>query len=104
VSIPTNITTELASLQAQVAAAYPLAEASRATIVALQLNAGQLVSDIQTALTAPNSLLDTWAAPSDPDAIVSGLLSVATASQDQNTLSLMRGVTGRAASNLNQLT
>lgn len=102
-SIPANIVSELASLQAQVAAASPLSQATHATIVALQLNATQLVADVQTALTAPNNLLDTWTAPPDPGAMVSGILSVLTAAQDQNTLSYMRGVTGRAASNLEQL-
>ncbi|WP_024517078.1 hypothetical protein [Bradyrhizobium sp. Tv2a-2] len=103
-SIPSNIINELTSLQKQVVAAKPLQQASRATIVALQLNAAQLVSDIETALTAPNNLLDTWSASIDPGAIVSGLLSVVSTAQDQSTLSFMRGVTGRAASNLNQLT
>jgi hypothetical protein len=35
--------------------------------------------------------------------IVAGVNSVVTAAQDENTLSLMRGVVGRAASNLDQL-
>ena len=102
-SIPANITTELTSLQAQVAAAAPLANATHATKVALQLNAGQLVADVQSALVAPSNLLDTWIAPTDPVVIISGVLGLLTASQDQNNLSLMRGVTGRAASNLDQL-
>jgi hypothetical protein len=102
-SIPANITTELASLQAEVAAASPLANASRATKVALQLNAAQLVEDVQSALVAPNNLLDTWAAPTDPIAIVTGIDQIVTASEDQSALALMRGVVGRAASNLDQL-
>jgi hypothetical protein len=102
-SIPTNITTELASLQAQVAAAAPLANASHATIVVLQLNAENLVNDIQTALTAPNNPLDTFVAPVDPQAIIAGVENLSTVAQDQYTLSLMRGVVGRAAANLEQL-
>ena len=100
--IPTNITTELAGLQAQTAAAAPLASASHATVAALQLNAGKLVNDIQTALAAA-STLDSWAAPIDPGAIVSGFAGVVTASQDQSSLSLMRGLVGRATSNLDQI-
>lgn len=101
-SIPANITAELASLSAQVTAAQPLSAASRPTITALQLNAAQLVSDIQNALVAP-SLLDTWSAPVDPASIVSGFNGVVTVGVDQDDLSLKRGVCGRATSNLDQL-
>jgi hypothetical protein len=102
-TIPANITTELASLQAQVAAAAPLKAASRATIKALQLNAAQLVSDVQTALVAPGNLLDTWVAPADPSSIIAGVNSLVVTAVDQGNLSLMRGVIGRATSNLDQL-
>ena len=101
-TISASITTALTSLQAQVAAAQPLANASQATRTALKLNAGALVADIQAALVAP-SLLDTWTPSTDPSVIVAGVNSVVTAAQDENTLSLMRGVVGRAASNLDQL-
>lgn len=101
-SIPSNIVTEWDSLQAQVAAAQPLANASFPTIRALQLNAGNLVNDVQTALIAP-TLLDTWTPGVDAPSIVSGFEAVVTASQDQGNLALRRGLAGRAASNLNQL-
>jgi hypothetical protein len=101
-SIPANITTELAFLQAQVKAATPLANAPFTTIKAMQLNAGNLVADIQTALTA-KSTLDTFAAPVDPISMINGFQLVVTAGQDQNKLSLLRGVSGRVAANLNQL-
>lgn len=101
-SIPSNITTELAALQAQVAAASPLNSASFPTIRALQLNAGNLVADIQAALTASNTL-DTWIAPSDPISMVAGFNAVVTAGEDQSNLSLMRGVVGRAATNLDRI-
>ena len=101
-TISASITTALTSLQAQAAAAQPLANASQATRTALKLNAGALVADIQTALVA-SSLLDTWTPSTDPAVIVAGVNSVVTAAQDENTLSLMRGVVGRAASNLDQL-
>ena len=102
-TIPLNITTELSSLQAQVAAASPLANAPRSTVLALQLNAQQLVSDVQSALAGGTSTLDTWLAPNDPALIVSGVLGLSATALDQSNLSLMRGVTGRAASNLDQL-
>jgi hypothetical protein len=101
-TIPANITSELQNLQDQVAAATPLNNASFATIKAMQLNALNLVNDIQTALTA-SSLLDTWMPPTDPVALVSGFNTVVVAGNDQNNLSLMRGVVGRATSNLDQL-
>ena len=101
-TISASITTALTNLEAQVAAAQPLANASQATRTALKLNAGALVASIQAALVAP-SLLDTWAPSTDPAVIVAGVNSVVTAAQDENTLSLMRGVVGRAASNLDQL-
>jgi len=113
-SIPANITTELTSLQAQVKAATPLNNANFATIKAMQLNAVNLVSDIQFALTTtkliPNIvlttdsvLLDTWVAPVDAISMVTGFNAVVVAGDNQNALSLMRGVVGRVASNLDQL-
>jgi hypothetical protein len=101
-TIPINITIELASLQAQVTAGAPLNNAPFATIKAMQLNAGNLVSDIQSALTS-SSVLDTWVPAVDPISIITGFNIAVTAGEDQNTLSLMRGVVGRAASNLDQL-
>ena|SRR5258708_4075738 len=112
--IPAAITTALTSLQAQVVAASPLANASNSTIVALQLNAGNLVISIQNALTTttliPNIilttdsiLLDTWVAMVDPITIVNGVNNVVGSAENQNNLSLMRGVVGRATSNLDQL-
>jgi hypothetical protein len=113
-SIPANITTELGNLQAQVTAATPLNNAPFATIKAMQLNAGNLVADIQAALTTttliPNIvlttdalLLDTWVPPPDPISMVAGVLTVLTAAQNQQQLSVKRGVVGRVASNLDQL-
>ncbi|WP_407146232.1 hypothetical protein [Bradyrhizobium sp. ORS 86] len=101
-SIPAAITAELANLQAQVKAASPLSSASRPIVLAMQLNAAQLVADVQAALVAP-SVLDSWVAPSDPAAIVTGVLGVSVAAEDASNLSLMRGVVGRVASNLDQL-
>lgn len=101
-TIPSNITAELQNLQAQVSAATPLQNAPIAQIKAMQLNAAQLVSDIQSALTT-DTLLDTWVTPLDPLAIANGFNSVVVDGQDQNTLSLVRGVVGRATSNLDQL-
>lgn len=101
-SIPSNISSELLGLQTQLAAASPLNSASFAVVKALQLNAANLVGDIDTALVA-SSLLDTWLPPPDPISIVAGFWTVVTAATDQDTLSLMRGIVGRSSANLDQL-
>jgi len=101
-TVPANIISEQAALQAQIAAANPLSRASSATVKALQLNAENLVSDIQAALTA-TGIIDTWSAPVDPQVIVAGINSLVEAAGDQASLSLMRGVTGRVLANLDQL-
>jgi hypothetical protein len=101
--IPSSITNALNSLKDQAANAQPLANASNATIAALQLNAADLVDAIQTQLVTGGGILDTWVAPNDPVSMINGVLNDLVVAQDQSTLSLMRGVVGRAASNLEQL-
>ena len=101
-SISVDIVTELTVLEAQVAAAVPLSAQPFSAITAMQLNAQNLVNDIQAAIDAPN-LLDTWTAPIDGASIVSGFLDVVTVSIDQQNLAMMRGVVGRASKNLDQL-
>lgn len=100
--IPSNIASELTSIQAQLVAASPLTSAPFATIKALQLNAANLVADVQSALVGAN-MLDNWQPSSDPTVIISAFQSLVVLSTDQSTLSLMRGVVGRASSNLDQL-
>lgn len=102
-TLPANITAEIASLQAQVKAAGALNAAPRATVQAIKLNAAQLVADTQAALVAPHNMLDTWVPPVDPAAIVTGILSVAQASEDQSDLAVTRGIVGRVASNVDQV-
>ena len=102
-TVPANITTELASLQAQIASAAPLANASRATVIAIQLNAAQLTSDLEAAETATAGLLDSWSTPADPTLIASGILGLLESSQDQSSVVNMRGYVGRATTNLDQL-
>lgn len=102
-SVPSNITTGLANLQAQVTAAKPLSSASQATLLAIQLNGIQLANDIATALLAAAGALDTWTAPSDPAQIAAGVLSLMSAATDQSALANMVGYVGRANKNLDQL-
>lgn len=102
-SIPQNVITELSELQAQVAAAYPLQSASQATVYAIQLNAKQLVADIETALLKAAGALDTWTAPADPVAIASGITGLLENAQDQSNLAQWAGYVGRATRNVDQL-
>lgn len=100
-SISANIITEITFLESQVQQYTPLANAPHAAIVAMQLNAAKLVSDVQAALVA-TSLLDTYVAAVDQVTIISGVLTVFTAADDQANLALKRGIVGRVASNLDQ--
>lgn len=111
--IPEKITTELVSLEAQVEAATPLINTPHSNLVSIQLNAINLTADIQTALTTTtlsniipttdSTLLDGWVPPADAVSIAAGFLTVSIAAQNQEQLSLLRGVVGRATSNLVQV-
>ena len=101
--IPQTITDELTSLQAQVAAASPLSTANRATVTALQLNAGSLVTDVEAAQHSLAGALDTYTAEVDPVDIIQGVLGVYQNALDEANITYMRGLTGRVASNLDQL-
>jgi hypothetical protein len=100
-TLPANIVTEATSLQAQVEQYTPLVNAPHAAIVAMQLNAAQLVADTQAALVAPSNL-DNYTFPTDAPSMVVSVLSVLSTAETQNSLSLARGVFGRSASNLDQ--
>jgi hypothetical protein len=103
VSIPANIFSEWENLQAQVAAAAPLNTASRATVVAMQLNAAQLVNDVENAEHSLAGALDTYTSGVDPVLIIQGVLGVYENAVDVANLAQMRGIAGRVASNLDQL-
>jgi hypothetical protein len=113
--IPATVTDALNSLQAQVNAAMPLEKASRPTISAIQLNAASLVALIDISLASAATLLnltppsnnvftvDTWVAPTAPEDIINALNSIYVSAHDQWILSVMRGVLGRVAANVDQL-
>lgn len=101
-SLPVNIVVEAQFLQSQVKQFSPLANAPHAAIMAMKLNAANLVSDVQAALTATSNL-DNLTFPTDVGLMVTTMLSVLTTAQSQTSLSLARGVFGRSASNLDQL-
>jgi hypothetical protein len=100
--ISQDIQDELVELQAQVAAATPLENATTAEVKAIQLNAQNLTDDIQTALVATGTL-DSWSAPSDAPTIIVGFNDIVTQATDEALLSLLRGVIGRVTSNVDQL-
>lgn len=113
-AISAAIFAALSSLQAQVIAAGVLEAAPRSTVIALQLNAANLVTMVQQALvggavtatgasTTTGVVLDTPITDTDAVAIINDVLNVAQVSYDQRDLALMRGLVGRVASNLNQL-
>lgn len=101
-TIPASIIAEETNLQTQVMAATPLNAASHASIKAMQLNADQLVTDVQTALTPTTSILDTYNSTDDVPATIASYLTIVQAAEDQTDLSLLRGISGRVALNLAQ--
>lgn len=102
-SIPANIISETQFLQQQVLANSPIEQADVATVRAMELNANNLVNDLGTAVTNAAGQLDTWVQPTDPGAIATGILGLLENSQDQLTLTDMRGVVGRASRILNDI-
>ncbi len=99
-SVPANIVAEIAYLSTIIAAAQPLAQASRLTITTLALQATQLVNDTNAALDASAGALDTGIADTMAPSIVSGFQAVVDSSATQLSLADLRGFVGRAASNL----
>lgn len=102
-SIPSNISTELANLQKQLTAAGTLSNASAPTILALQLNCAQLLSDIDTALTNAAGKLDSFGDPTDPVDIINEFADIVESATDQSTLANLAGYVGRSNINLDQL-
>ena len=102
-AIPSALQAEIAALTAAFSAASPLPQAPRASITALQINAAQLVSDVDAALAGAAGALDTFSAPPLPDAMAAGLTALCAASQNQTDLADLRGLAGRVASNLDQI-
>lgn len=102
-TLPATVTTELASLEAQVKAASPLDQASWQTVRAMQLNADQLLSDVEAAQYSLIGQLDTWVASTQPEPIIVGVVQVYNSAVDEASITQLRGIIGRVASNLNQL-
>jgi len=103
--IPQNIASQFTNIQAQINAAIPLSTASHATVVALQLNSAELVSDCEQAQGSLAGALDTyvWTSGDDPAAITSAIQGLSTNANDEADIVWLRGLAGRMASNLSQL-
>jgi hypothetical protein len=102
-AIPQSIIGQLQFLQNQYNQAQPLLAQPRSIIVALQLNAANLVAALDTAETNAVGQLDSWTQPGDPFALISSLQALLTAAQDQTALFNIRSLIGRVTSNLDQL-
>ena len=101
-AIPASIQAQIAALSTAFNAATPLAGAPRASVKALQVNAGALVAAVDSALLSAAGALDTFAPASDVSATVDELAALLVAAQNQSDLAALRGVVGRIASNLDQ--
>ena len=102
-AIGTALQAEIAALNVAFAAATPIEQAPRAAVTALQINAAQLVSDVDAALAGAAGALDTFTAPAMAADMATGLTGLYTASQNQTDLADLRGLAGRVASNLDQI-
>lgn len=100
-SIPTKIITELTALQAEVAAAAPLAAAPFASVRSIQLNTEKLETDTTVALNDAAGLIDTWVAPRDTPGIIAGFLARESEAFDQWRLDDMLVVISRTLINVN---
>jgi hypothetical protein len=104
-TMPQRIADQFTFIQKQINAAIPLAAASHATVVALQLNAVNLVNDCEATQGTLAGALDTyvWTPGDDPAAITAAIQGLNMNGTDEANIVLLRGLAGRMASNLNQL-
>lgn len=103
-TIPAAVATQLTALQAAFTAASPIdTTATRPQILGLQFRAVQLVNSLDAAIPAAAGALDTFTAPAMPQDMAAGVLGLLAATQAQVVLADMRGVIGRALSNLEQV-
>jgi hypothetical protein len=101
--IPQSIIGSLQFLQNQYNNAQPLTDQSRPTIVALQLNADNLIVNLDLAEIVAAGQLDTWTSSTDPFSLIASLQGLLVSAQDQTSICDIRSFIGRVASNLDQL-
>jgi glyoxylate carboligase len=56
-TVPATLSSDIASLSSTLSAAYPLAQAPRATISKLKFQADSIVAEVNAAVTADNALI-----------------------------------------------
>jgi hypothetical protein len=101
--ISAKIVSDIAAFQANVTASAPLNTQTQILIQTLEGEGASLLQDIDAAIDPTGAPLDA----ADPSGFVGDMVGVltglATASEDQTTLSDLRGLVGRAMFNLAQV-
>lgn len=102
--ISAKIVSDLASLQANLAASAPLNAQTKILIEALKGEGNDLLNEINAAVDPAGVPLEADDPTGFAGDMVPVLLGLATASEDQTTLTDVRGLVGRALFNLSQVT
>lgn len=102
-SVPQKILGEVQFLSNQINSSQPLTSQPKSLVTAMQLNAANLVKDIDAAQGDAIGQLDTWVQPGDPFALISSLQGLGISATDQLSIFDTRSFVGRLASNLDQL-
>lgn len=100
--IPLALSAELASFQAVVTAAAPLSAMTSIQKSVLLRQGYAVIASVDAALTKAAGRLDAVDPVGLPTAMVSALLALEDAAQDQADLTNLRGLLGRAVFNLAQ--
>ena len=98
----TQIKADIATLSANVSAAYPLAQAPQATLQLLRLQAAAVVNEVQAALIADDALV-TEPAYTDARAYIKQIGWLVAYVLDQSKLADLRGFVGRVEANLDEV-
>ena len=98
--MPTQIVNEITALQTALTNTGNLNAATFPVRNALAVQAGQLASDIQAAISPNAGMLDTFTPPVMPQDIVTGVLSLLDSAQTQSTLTDLEGYAARIEINI----
>lgn len=101
--ISTKIASDLTNFVANVTASAPLNTQTKIMIEALDGEGSDLLQEIDAAIDPTGAALDATDPSGFAGDMVTVLLNLATASEDQTTLTDVRGLVGRAMFNLSQV-
>lgn len=101
-AVPPAIAAQVAALSTAFNAATPMASATRAQVYGLQQQSTALVGAIDAAISADDAPIDGFTEPMDPNAVPGAVLGLLDTMQEQASLTEMRGLIGRVASNFAQ--